>query len=233
MKTLSSIWWGLIRFGFRLLYNELAWTYDLVSRIVSLGQWHDWQKTALKHIDAAPGEPILELAHGTAVFHHDLIEAGYMTIGLDRSPYMGRIARRRLKKSGVNPLLVRADAKSIPLPPESVSTVVSTFPTEFIVHPKTLHEIRRVLTPDGRLIVVFNGILTSKRPSAEALEWLYRITGQRGPWPGDIEDQIKKAGFTLRLVTENLDRSQVLLFIATKQAASQEQENDRKGRKDR
>jgi ubiquinone/menaquinone biosynthesis C-methylase UbiE len=219
MNGLSRTWWGLIRFGFRLLYNELAWTYDLVSRIVSLGQWHDWQKTALKHIDAAPGEPILELAHGTAVFHRDLIEAGYMTIGLDRSPYMGRIARRRLMKSGYDPLLLRADAKMIPLPPESVGAVVSTFPTEFIVHPETLREVRRVLAPDGRLVVVFNGILTSKRPSAKALEWLYRITGQRGPWPGDIEDRIKKAGFDLKLVTENLDHSQVLLFVAEKQTA--------------
>jgi len=210
MKALSRIWWGSIRFGFRLLYNEMAWTYDLVSRVVSLGQWHDWQKTALKHIDAAPGKPVLELAHGTAVFHRDLIEAGYTAIGLDRSPYMGRIARRRLRKSGYDPLLVRADAKS-------VGTVVSTFPTEFIVHPATLREVHRVLAPEGRLVVVFNGILTSKRPSAEALEWLYRITGQRGPWPGDIEDRIKKAGFDSRMVTENLDRSQVLLFIAAKQ----------------
>jgi len=217
MKNLQSIWWGLIRFGFRLLYNELAWTYDLVSRVVSLDQWHNWQKTALKHIDVGPGETILELAHGTAVFHRDLIEAGYRVVGIDLSPYMGQIAKRRLARSGIDPMLVRANARMIPLPPESVSAVVSTFPTEFIVHPATLREVHRVLAPEGRLVVVFNGILTSKRPSAEALEWLYRITGQRGPWPGDIEDRIKKAGFDSRMVTENLDRSQVLLFIAAKQ----------------
>lgn len=218
MNGLSHAWWGLIRFGFRLLYNELAWTYDLVSRIVSLGQWHDWQKTALKHIDAAPGDAVLELAHGTAVFHRDLIEAGYRVIGIDRSPYMGRIGQRRLRDEGIDPLLARADARAIPLPPESVGAVVSTFPTEFIIHPATLREVRRILKPGGRLVVVFNGILTGSQPHSRFIEWLYRVTGQRGPWPGDIEDRIREAGFDLQMVTEPLERSRVLLFIATKQA---------------
>ena len=58
-------WRSLLRFGFRLLYHELAWTYDLVSRVVSLGQWRTWQRTALEHLAARRGDPILELAHGT------------------------------------------------------------------------------------------------------------------------------------------------------------------------
>ncbi|MCZ7544410.1 MAG: hypothetical protein M5R40_13175 [Anaerolineae bacterium] len=44
--TLERLWWALVRFGFRLLYNELAFTYDLVSRVVSLGQWRAWQRAA-------------------------------------------------------------------------------------------------------------------------------------------------------------------------------------------
>ncbi|MBM4425321.1 MAG: hypothetical protein FJ030_18410, partial [Chloroflexi bacterium] len=33
----------LLRLAFRLLYNEFAFTYDLVSWAVSVGQWRQWQ----------------------------------------------------------------------------------------------------------------------------------------------------------------------------------------------
>ena len=36
-NSLEKTWWSLIRFGFRLLYNEMAFTYDTVSWVVSLG----------------------------------------------------------------------------------------------------------------------------------------------------------------------------------------------------
>ena len=83
-------WWGLVGFGFRLLYNEMAFTYDLVSWIVSLGQWRAWQRAALDHIDAPPGARILELAHGTGNLQMDLRAAGYHTVALDLSRAMGR-----------------------------------------------------------------------------------------------------------------------------------------------
>ncbi|MCB9446672.1 MAG: class I SAM-dependent methyltransferase, partial [Ardenticatenaceae bacterium] len=44
------LWKKLIRFGFRLLYNELAWTYDAVSWLVSLGDWRSWQQAALPFV---------------------------------------------------------------------------------------------------------------------------------------------------------------------------------------
>ena len=52
----------LLRFGFRLLYNELAWTYDWVSRAVSLGQWRHWQRAVIPRLS---GQRALEIAFGT------------------------------------------------------------------------------------------------------------------------------------------------------------------------
>ena len=34
--AVRNIWRALLRLGFRLLYREMAWSYDLVSRVVSL-----------------------------------------------------------------------------------------------------------------------------------------------------------------------------------------------------
>ena len=70
--VIERAWWALVTFGFRLLYNEMAFTYDWVSWIVSLGQWRAWQRSALEHITAPPGTRVLELAHGTGNMQIDL-----------------------------------------------------------------------------------------------------------------------------------------------------------------
>lgn len=178
-KPLIALWWRLIRFGFRLLYNELAFTYDFVSVVVSLGQWRCWGRAALQFIEAQPGEPVLELAHGTGNLHLDLHAAGYRAYGYDLSPYMGRIAQRKLRKAGYPARLIRGKAQRLPFPNSSFRAVVCTFPTDFILAPATLAEVHRVLQTDGRLIIVPNGMLTGTGVIAKGIEFLYRITGQR------------------------------------------------------
>lgn len=97
---LQKFWWRFVRFGFRLLYNELAFTYDIVSWFVSLGEWRAWQRSALRHLP--PTGRILELAHGTGNLQLDLHAAGYyQTIGYDLSPYMGQITRYKLERRGL------------------------------------------------------------------------------------------------------------------------------------
>ncbi|NLX11924.1 MAG: class I SAM-dependent methyltransferase [Chloroflexi bacterium] len=215
-SRLVKSWWRLVRFGFRLLYNEMAFTYDAVSWIVSLGQWRNWQRAALDHLNTPPGARILELAHGTGNFELDLLAAGYRPVALDLSRAMGRIARRKLREHGYLPLLVRGQAQALPFPDASFPAVVSTFPTEFIVDPATLGEIVRVLQPGGRLVVVFNGVLTRGSLARDALEFAYRATGQRGPWPVDVEGRMRAAGLEPSIVTATLPRSQVLLFLGEK-----------------
>ncbi|MBN2304642.1 MAG: class I SAM-dependent methyltransferase [Anaerolineae bacterium] len=213
-SVLVRAWWDLVRFGFRLLYNEMAFTYDLVSAVVSLGQWRDWQRAAIPHLAASPGATVLELAHGTGNFQIDLRLNGYRTIALDLSRAMGRITRYKLRRWGVRPSLVRGRAQALPFPDGTFPAVVSTFPTEFIIDPATLGEIHRVLQPGGRLVVVFGGLLTGQGVIEEGLELAYRVTGQRGPWPVNVEERLTAAGFRARVVTETLARSVVMLFVA-------------------
>lgn len=209
---LKTLWWRLVKLGFRLLYNEMAFTYDTVANIVSLGQWWDWQRCALKYLPS--GGRLLELAHGTGRFQIDLLAGGWQVVGFDLSPQMGQITRRRLQKQGLPVKLVRGKAQALPFPDQSFEAVVSTFPTPFIIEPATLSEIRRVLHPGGRLVIVPNGILTRGGAARAALEAAYQATGQRGPWPVDLESRFRQHGFEIKIYIEELERSTVQICVA-------------------
>ncbi len=211
-----KLWWKLVRFGFRLLYNELAFTYDWVSYVVSLGAWRCWGRAALKHLQVQPGERILELAHGTGNLQLDLHEAGYHTIGYDLSPYMGQIAKKKLSKAGYSPELARGKAQQLPFPSNTFAAVVSTFPTDFIIADATLREVHRTLEPGGQFIIVPNGILTGGGISEAGLEWLYRITGQRDEKDLSLSTFFESYGFDAQMKTEVCPHSIAQVVVARK-----------------
>ncbi|MEP7357866.1 MAG: methyltransferase domain-containing protein, partial [Anaerolineales bacterium] len=109
-----------LQFSFGLLYNQFAWTYDLVSWMVSAGQWRSWQRAALPFLR---GRRVLEIAHGTGNLLLDLVSLGFQPIGLDLSPAMGRLAARKLKRRLGQPTLpvplLRASVAALPFAADS------------------------------------------------------------------------------------------------------------------
>lgn len=215
-NLLEKSWRRLIRFGFRLLYNEMAWSYDLVSVVVSLGQWQCWQRSALRHLPTPTSSPLLDLAHGTGNLHCDLLDAGYNTVGYDLSPYMGHITQRKLWQRGHTPTLLRGYGQQLPFAKDVFAAVVCTFPTPFILENATLLQLYRVIQPGGRLVVVMSGILTGDNPPVAVLETLYRITGQREGDTSDLLHCFTRVGFSAQVVWEDCPNSRVLLIVADK-----------------
>jgi ubiquinone/menaquinone biosynthesis C-methylase UbiE len=203
-----------LRLAFRLLYNELAWTYDLVSWSVSIGQWRAWQRTALPYL--AEGR-VLEIAHGPGNFLLDLHAHGFEPVGLDLSRAMGRLARQKLRAHEVKLPLVRGRVQALPFAGGSFPCLVSTFPTEFIVDPEAIAEFYRVLAPGGRLVVVPAAQITGPALPDRLAEWLFRITGQSAE-PGlmPLENPYTPAGFSTRIERVHLPRSLVTVVIAAK-----------------
>jgi ubiquinone/menaquinone biosynthesis C-methylase UbiE len=210
---MRRLWWAFVRLFFRLLYNEFAWTYDLVAWVVSLGQWRAWGRTAIPHLR---GNRVLELAHGPGHLLVVMAGQGLAPVGLDLSPYMGRLARRRLGKGGLDVPQVRARAQALPFCDGCFDSAVATFPTEFILAPATLQEVARVLGTDGRLVIGAWARLSGRSIPARFIRWLYRITGQDEPLPGTGEMVLAKAGFAPRAVWEQVGRSEMLLVVAEK-----------------
>jgi len=194
----------------------MAFTYDIVSAVVSIGEWRSWQRSALKHLDPNSGKRLLELAHGTGNLQIDLVKAGYDTVGYDLSPYMGRIAKRKMRRKGLAAKLVRGKAQQLPFPSGVFDAVISTFPTDFIFAAETLREINRILESHGRLIIVPNGVLTGGGLGEAALEWLNRITGQRGGQNTSLSDYFAQFGFEVSVHEERCRRSIAQVIVARK-----------------
>lgn len=134
----------------RRLYNEFAWAYDLVSWLVSLGQWSRWRSATLQHI---AGQRVLEIGFGTGELLCEMSEKGLRVTGLDPSPPMRRTAARKLRLRGLRVPLVAGVAQALPFASGVFDTVVATFPAEYILSPHTFAEAARVLVPRGLLII--------------------------------------------------------------------------------
>jgi ubiquinone/menaquinone biosynthesis C-methylase UbiE len=210
----------LIRLGFELLYHQMAWSYDAVSWLASLGQWRAWQAAALPYVR---GSRVLELAHGPGHMLLALARAGHTVTGLDLSPQMGRMAQRRVWRAGWTVALVRGRGQALPFAPHSFDAVYSSFPTPFILAEETLRSLWRVLGPDGRVVIVPQAHLTGRGPTSRFVNWLYVVTGQRqrtatgtgaaAAWVG----RVQHFGFRLEVVPVTLARSEVLVVIAHKE----------------
>lgn len=220
-----AIWWRLIRAGFWLLYHPFAFTYDIVSWVVSMGAWRAWTRAALQFATPEDGR-VLELAHGTGNLQLDFQTRGYDAVGCDLSPQMGRIAARKLRRAGIDPRLVRCRAQALPFPAGAFRVVIATFPTDYIVNPRTLSEVQRVLTTTGRFIIVPGAAFTAGGIVRRALELAYRLTGQGAGDPetarraaGEmIVRRLNPYGFNATVHLVPCPRSQALVIVATKRS---------------
>lgn len=210
-----------LRLFFHLLYHQMAWTYDWVAAMVSLGRWKKWIYAVLPHLE---GPWILELGHGPGHLQVKMHASGYHTVGLDESVQMGRIARKRIASGGFVPMLINGYAQSLPFPDEFFHQVVATFPSEYFSQPETLDEIHRVLQNDGKLLILPVAWITGEGLPLRTAAWLFRVTGQ-SPQKENLlkDDRIYKmfanAHFKPEFIQKDFEDSTVLIIKASKISA--------------
>jgi ubiquinone/menaquinone biosynthesis C-methylase UbiE len=174
-RVADRLFTRLLSSFFRELYTRLAFAYDAVAWIASLGHWQEWQQAAVVPL---PRSPCLELGHGPGHLLAHLLEAGAFAVGVDRSRQMTAAASRRLARLGRRGRVVRAQAEALPFASGCFRSLLATFPSEYISQPVTLREAFRVLDPSGRLIILPVAYLRTEGLLLRWAAWLFRATRQ-------------------------------------------------------
>jgi ubiquinone/menaquinone biosynthesis C-methylase UbiE len=205
----------LLALFFQLLYHSFAWTYDFVAAAASLGRWQAWALQARPFLSGR----VLEIGFGPGHLQMALNADGLAVFGLDESHQMIHQAARRLRKAKYPQRLIQGFAQNLPFPDVAFDRVVATFPSEFIFEGQTLVEIHRVLKPSGELVIVPSAWITGKGLLERLAAGLFQVTGQAATLeqilPG-MKKRISAVGFLVRHALLELERSRVLVIIATK-----------------
>ena len=214
----SQFYIRAVRWAFARFYREFAWTYDLVAAAVSGGRWGAWGQAALPYVRGR----VLELGCGTGNLQQALApQCDLWAVGLDASPQMLAITRRKLAAAGQSGNLARAVAQALPFSATSFDSIVATFPTEYIIDLATLAELRRVVRPGGRVVVALAAAFSSDGLYQRLVDLLYRATLQRSPREQPLDSPVSllgvrlaELGFTVVERWESVANNQVHLVIA-------------------
>jgi ubiquinone/menaquinone biosynthesis C-methylase UbiE len=157
------------------------------------------QKYRREVVAAAQGR-VLEIGAGSGLNLPLYGRQVELVIGIDPSPRLLAMARRRAAAAGVRAELLQASAAAIPLADRTVDTVVMTWTLCSIPDPlAALREMQRVLKPNGKLLFVEHGL--SPEPWVEC--WQHRLTPVWRHVAGGchldrkMDDLVRSAGFDL------------------------------------
>jgi ubiquinone/menaquinone biosynthesis C-methylase UbiE len=134
--------------------------YDWVVQIMALGQAGRLRRKTVDFAQIAAGERILDVGCGTGDLTLRAAERAGSTgqvCGIDPGPEMIKTARRKAVRSHVNVDFRVGVIEHLPYPDASFDVVLSGLMMHHLpadLKPIGLAEIRRVLKPTGRLIIV-------------------------------------------------------------------------------
>ncbi len=140
------------------VFSSVAGKYDLMNDLMSAGLHRLWKKFAIEIAAPRPGERVLDVAGGTA----DLSSAFAKRVGkqgqvwlTDINNAMLTVGRDRLLDEGVLAPTAQCDAEKLPFPDNHFDIVTVAFGLRNMTHKDAaLAEMRRVLRPGGRLLVL-------------------------------------------------------------------------------
>ena len=132
-------------------YSSLSWAYSPAAWVLTGGLYYRWTFAAERFIRQGP---VLDVGCGRGRLLARLAGEGLEVIGVDTSLQMVHAAQRCLDRKRTNGIVIRADARCLPLPDESIGTIVNTFPLPYVNEERAWNEYLRVLRPGGRWIVV-------------------------------------------------------------------------------
>jgi len=182
----------------RAMFDRIARVYDPMNLVISAFQEPRWRSQAVRQSGAHPGDRILDVATGTGKVAADLhrrAQPGGRVLGVDLSPGMIRIAKRRF---GDRPGLEYVVGDALDLPTEDGAFDAATIAFGMRNLPdyrKGFAEMARSVRPGGRVVCL--EIARPERRLARILQfWFDRIV----PLVGRLVGQGGAYGYLVRSV---------------------------------
>jgi demethylmenaquinone methyltransferase / 2-methoxy-6-polyprenyl-1,4-benzoquinol methylase len=202
------------------MFDNVAPTYDLLNRALSLRIDVLWRRFAIRQLAADQPQNVLDIATGTgdvALECYKQLKPNKI-IGLDLSANMLGFGREKIAKAGLTDTIdmVQGDCEHLPFADSSFDAITVAYGVRNFENLQNgLREMQRVLQANKKLVVIefsrpkifpvkqlFNlyfryilpaiGRLASK--DARAYDYLYE-SAQAFPDGNDFLEELKKAGF--------------------------------------
>jgi demethylmenaquinone methyltransferase/2-methoxy-6-polyprenyl-1,4-benzoquinol methylase len=157
------------------MFDKIAFRYDFLNRFLSAGIDVGWRKKAIKELKAIKPQTVLDVATGTgdvAILANKIL-APQKIVGIDISEGMLELGRKKIEKLHLEDKieLIKGDSEIINFPDESFDAVTVAFGVRnFENLEKGLKEMRRVLKPGGKLVV-----LEFSKPKQFAFKGFYNL----------------------------------------------------------
>jgi demethylmenaquinone methyltransferase/2-methoxy-6-polyprenyl-1,4-benzoquinol methylase len=165
------------------VFDSVAPKYDLMNDLMSAGMHRAWKAFAVALAGLRPGERVLDVASGSG----DLARAFARRVGAAGEVWLTDIngamlarGRDRMLDQGHALPLAQCDAERLPFPADYFDCASVAFGLRNMTHKDAaLAEMRRVLKPGGRLLVLeFSRVW---QPLARAYDWYsFKVL----PWLG-------------------------------------------------
>jgi len=142
------------------MFDRIAGRYDFLNRILSFRRDVAWRKFLYRKLPDGTDLRVLDLATGTGDVLLGLVAAGGKVdtgVGLDKSANMLALGKRKAEKRGLLKVvkLLRGDASCLCFEGDSFDAATMAFGIRNVPDvPQTLREIRRILKPAGRVLIL-------------------------------------------------------------------------------
>jgi ubiquinone/menaquinone biosynthesis C-methylase UbiE len=134
--------------------------YDFLALLFTRGRERQLREQMIRLACLDPGDAVLDVGCGTgtlAIAAKKRVGSAGAVFGIDASPAMVAKATRKSARAGVDVAFTNAFVEALPFPDARFEAVLSTMMLHHLprqVRRRGIAEIRRVLKPRGRLLVV-------------------------------------------------------------------------------
>src|SRR5215471_2942412 len=140
------------------LFTRIAPRYDLINDLQSFGLHRYWKHRIVNLARPSGTDKALDLCCGTGDLAFLMAQHGARVLGLDFSDRMLEVAlnrNQRARRSDAAPHFVQGDALQLPFPDKSFDIITIAYGLRNLADIKAgLGEMRRVMKPGGRLLVL-------------------------------------------------------------------------------